>query len=88
MSEQMYLELRRMFQERNTFHSDMGHTEAAIAYASPAAMLEAAMTGDMETLSQYDYFHDEDADREDPEDWGSNEDEGFDPYMGEYTYDC
>ena len=22
------------------------------------------------------------------EDWGYNEDEGFDPYMGEYTWDC
>ena len=26
---------------------------------------------------------------EDPDyDWGYNEDEGFDPYMGEYTWDC
>ena len=22
------------------------------------------------------------------EDWGYNEDEGFDPYLGEYTWDC
>lgn len=22
------------------------------------------------------------------DDWGYNEDEGFDPYMGEYTWDC
>jgi hypothetical protein len=22
------------------------------------------------------------------DDWGYNEDEGFDPYMGEYTFDC
>lgn len=22
------------------------------------------------------------------EDWGYNEDEGFDPYSGTYTYDC
>lgn len=22
------------------------------------------------------------------EDWGYNEDEGFDPYLGEYTFDC
>ena len=31
-----------------------------------------------------------DSDRSDPtpEDWGYNEDEGFDPYMGCYTDDC
>lgn len=22
------------------------------------------------------------------DDWGYNEDEGFDPYLGEYTWDC
>lgn len=22
------------------------------------------------------------------DDWGYNEDEGFDPYLGEYTFDC
>ena len=27
-------------------------------------------------------------DENDYTDWGFNEDEGFDPYMGEYTWDC
>ena len=27
-------------------------------------------------------------DEYDYEDWGFNEDEGFDPYLGEYTWDC
>lgn len=67
MNEEMYLELRRMILERNIFHSRMGHTEAAIAYASVAEMLEVAMLGDWERLYQFDYYHDEDADMEDPE---------------------
>lgn len=67
MNEEMYLELRRMILERNTFHSRMGHAEAAVAYASVAEMLEAAMLGDWERLYQFDYYHDEGADIEDSE---------------------
>jgi len=33
------------------------------------------------------YGYDE-ANQAEDYDWGYNEDEGFDPYAGEYTYDC
>ena len=37
------------------------------------------------------YWEDESVPEEDCgawDDWGYNEDEGFDPYLGEYTFDC
>ena len=39
---------------------------------------------EMELLD--DYYEDEDEDFD--YDWGYNEDEGFDPYAGCYTWDC
>ena len=37
----------------------------------------------------YDDCYEEDYPEDEPDyDWGYNEDEGFDPYMGEYTWDC
>ena len=41
---------------------------------------ELAATCWAETVEEEDSYPDED--------WGYNEDEGFDPYMGEYTRDC
>jgi len=37
-------------------------------------------TWDDESIPEEDYG--------DWDDWGYNEDEGFDPYLGEYTWDC
>lgn len=49
-----------------------------------------ANTGELyATCSSDDSDEDSFLDYDEPDpDWGYNEDEGFDPYMGEYTWDC
>lgn len=43
---------------------------------------------DSDDLSEYDEEYDESSEDFEDSDWGYNEDEGFDPYEGCYTYDC
>lgn len=40
---------------------------------------------DYEELYEDEYETEDDGSYDD---WGYNEDEGFDPYLGEYTWDC
>lgn len=43
---------------------------------------------DYEELYEDDYTEYDDEDAYYDYDWGYNEDEGFDPYAGCYTWDC
>ena len=76
---------------------NFGSLDAAIAYAQEEidvrcqatfASIWDANTGELYATCSWD---DESIPEEDYgawDDWGYNEDEGFDPYMGEYTFDC
>ena len=76
---------------------NFGSLDAAIAYAEEEidvrqqatfAFIWDANTGELYATCWCD---DESTPEEDYgawDDWGYNEDEGFDPYMGEYTFDC
>lgn len=85
-----------------TFHSDdtqydvenFGSLDDALAYAEEEidvrcqatfASIWDANTGELYATCSWD---DESIPEEDYGDWDYNEDEGFDPYMGEYTWDC
>lgn len=51
--------------------------------------LYATCSSDDESTSEEDYPDYDYWDDSCPvEDWGYNEDEGFDPYLGQYTWDC
>ena len=76
---------------------NFGSLDAALAYAEEEidvrqqatfASIWDAHTGELYVTCWWD---DESISEEDYgawDDWGYNEDEGFDPYMGEYTWDC
>ena len=85
-----------------TFHSgdneydveNFGSLDDALAYAQEEidtrcqatfASIWDANTGELYATCWGD---DEFIPEEDYGDWDYNEDEGFDPYMGEYTWDC
>ena len=85
-----------------TFHSDeneydvenFGSLDDALAYAEEEidvrcqatfASIWDSNTGELYASCSWD---DESTPEEDYGDWDYNEDEGFDPYMGEYTWDC
>ena len=64
----------------------------AIIWDSNTGEVYASCSWDDESIPEEDYpDYDEDNYWDDGcpvEDWGYNEDEGFDPYLGEYTWDC
>lgn len=85
-----------------TFHSDeseydvenFGSLDDALAYAEEEidvrcqaifATIWDSNTGEVYASCSWD---DESIPEEDYGDWDYNEDEGFDPYLGEYTWDC
>ena len=85
-----------------TFHSDeneydvenFGSLDDALAYAEEEidvrcqatfASIWDANTGELYATCSWD---NESIPEEDYGDWDYNEDEGFDPYLGEYTWDC
>jgi len=85
-----------------TFHSDeseydvenFGSLDDAIAYAQEEidvrcqatfATIWDSNTGEVYASCSWD---DESIPEEDYGDWDYNEDEGFDPYLGQYTWDC
>ena len=85
-----------------TFHSDEGEYDVenfsslddAIAYAQEEidvrcqaifATIWDSNTGEVYASCSWD---DESIPEEDYSDWDYNEDEGFDPYLGQYTWDC
>lgn len=84
-----------------TFHSDLdnmpydvenfGSLDDALAYAEEEidkrcqaifATIWDSNTGEVYATCAADSNTDDDVD------WGYNEDEGYDPYLGEYTWDC
>lgn len=87
-----------------TFHSEengmydvenFGSLDDALAYAEEEidvrcqatfASIWDANTGELYATCWAEAVEEEDNCPD--EDWGYNEDEGFDPYMGEYTWDC
>ena len=85
-----------------TFHSgeseydveNFSSLDAAIAYAQEEidvrcqatfASIWDSNTGEVYASCSWD---DESIPEEDYGDWDYNEDEGFDPYLGQYTWDC
>lgn len=85
-----------------TFHSDeseydvenFGSLDDALAYAEEEidvrcqatfATIWDSNTGEVYASCSWD---DESIPEEDYGDWDYNEDEGFDPYLGQYTWDC
>lgn len=44
--------------------------------------------GEVLSVNGFEYDWSDDDDDEDDCDWGYNEDEGFDPYEGCYSWDC
>lgn len=76
---------------------NFGSLDDALAYAQEEidvrcqatfAAIWDSHTGELYATCSWD---EEDVPEEDYgtwDDWGYNEDEGFDPYMGEYTWDC
>ena len=85
-----------------TFHSgeseydveNFGSLDAALAYAQEEidvrcqatfASIWDTNTGEVYASCSWD---DESIPEEDYGDWDYNEDEGFDPYLGQYTWDC
>lgn len=76
---------------------NFGSLDAAIAYAQEEIDVRCQATfasiWDVNTgeLAATCWWDDESVPEEDCgawDDWGYNEDEGFDPYLGEYTWDC
>ena len=57
----------------------------ASIWDSNTGELYATCSSDDEPIPEEDDYWDDDCPIED---WGYNEDEGFDPYLGEYTWDC
>ena len=77
---------------------NFGSLDAALAYAEEEidvrqqatfASIWDANTGELYVTCSSDSEEDNYCDDGCPiEDWDYNEDEGFDPYLGEYTWDC
>lgn len=76
---------------------NFGSLDAAIAYAQEEidvrcqatfATIWDGNTGEVYASCWWDDESIPEEDYGDWDDWGYNEDEGFDPYMGEYTWDC
>lgn len=68
------------FAEAQEMIDDRQQALTAVIYDGDTGEIYATCWWDDESVPEEDY--------DEWDDWSYNEDEGFDPYLGEYTFDC